>query len=86
MDDSTDSGSVAVRGYLLLIQNSLTHMHGLAVYANKGLPFTQELYLQNSADSYLCSPLALLHLVSSFSSIDHLLHLYAWFLILFHLS
>ena len=61
-------------------------MHGLAVYVKEGLPFTWDLSLENSADSYLCFRLALLHSVSySFSSIDHLLHLHAWFLILFYL-
>ena len=39
LDDSIDSGNFSVRGYLLLIQkDSVTHMHGLAVYG-KGLPF-----------------------------------------------
>ena len=33
LDDSIDSGSFSVRGYLLLIQkDSVTHMHDLAVY------------------------------------------------------
>ena len=32
LDDSVDSGSFSVRGYLLLIgKDSVTHMHGLAV-------------------------------------------------------
>ena len=29
-------------------------MHGLAVYVKEGLPVQQELFLENSADSYLC--------------------------------
>ena len=41
-------------------------MHGLAVYVKEGLPFAQDLSLENSADSYLCFQLALLHLVSYF--------------------
>ena len=41
-------------------------MHGLAVYVNEGLPFARDLSLQNSADSYLCFQLALLHSVSYF--------------------
>ena len=41
-------------------------MHGLAVYVNEGLPFTRDLPLENSADSYLCFRLALLHSVSYF--------------------
>ena len=41
-------------------------MDGLAVYENEGLPFTQDLSLENSEDSYLCFQLVLLHLVSYF--------------------
>ena len=56
-----------MRGYLTLIQNdSTSHMHGLAVYMKEGLPFVQDLSLENSADSYLCFRLALLHSVSYF--------------------
>ena len=67
LDDSIDSGNFSVRGYLPLIRkDSGTHMHGLAVYVKEGLPFTQDLSLENSADSYLCFRLALLHSVSYF--------------------
>ena len=67
LDDSVDSGSFSVRGYLPLIRkDSSTHMHGLAVYVKKGLPFVQELSLAKSADSYLCFRLALLHSVPYF--------------------
>ena len=41
-------------------------MHGLAVYVKEGLPFAWDLSLENSADSYLCFWLALLHSVSYF--------------------
>ena len=41
-------------------------MHGLAVYVKEGLPFAWDLSLENSADSYLCFRLALLHAVSYF--------------------
>ena len=41
-------------------------MNGLAVYVKEGLPFAQDLSLENSSDSYLCFRLALLHLVSYF--------------------
>ena len=55
LDDSIDSGNFSVRGYLPLIRkDSSTHMHGLAVYVKEGLPFAQDLSLENSADSYLC--------------------------------
>ena len=64
LDDSTDSGNFSVRGYLSLIwKDSSTHMHGLAVYVKEGLPFARDLSLENSADSYLCFRLALLHSV-----------------------
>ena len=54
LDDSIDSGNFSVRGYLPLIRkDSSTHMHGLAVYVKEGLPFTRDLSLENSADSYL---------------------------------
>ena len=67
LDDSVDSGSFSVRGYLPLIRiNSSTHMHCLAVFVKEGLPFAQDLSLENSADSYLCFQLALLHSVSDF--------------------
>ena len=41
-------------------------MHGLAVYVKEGLPFAQDLSLENSADSCLCFRLALRHSVSYF--------------------
>ena len=41
-------------------------MHGLSVYAKKGLPFARDLSLENSADSYFCFQLALLHKVPYF--------------------
>ena len=64
LDDSIDSGNFSVRGYLPLIQkDSSTHMHGLAVYIKERLSVACNLSLENSADSYLCFPLALLHSV-----------------------
>ena len=41
-------------------------MYGLTVYVKEGLPFEWDLSLENSADSYLCFRLALLHSVSYF--------------------
>ena len=41
-------------------------MHGLAVYVKEGLPFTWDLSVENSANSYLWFQLALLHSVSYF--------------------
>ena len=67
LDDSIGSGNFSVRGYLPLIRkDSSTHMHGLAVSVKEGLPFARDLSLENSADSYLCFRLALLHSVSYF--------------------
>ena len=68
LDDSIDSGNFSVRAYLPLIRkDSGTHMHGLSVFVKEGLPFARDLSLENSADSYLCFRLALLHSVSYFS-------------------
>ena len=86
-DGSIDSGSFSVRGYLPLIRKDyITHMHGLAVYMKEGLPFARDLSLENSADSYVFDWLYFTQCLTSFSSIDHLLQLCAWFLILFHLT
>ena len=66
LNESIDSCNFSVRGYLPIIRNdSVTHMHGLAVYV-KGLRFARDLSLENSADSYLCCRLALLHSTSYF--------------------
>ena len=67
LDDSIDSGNFSVTGYLPLIRkDSITHMHGLAVYVKEGLPFARDLSLENSADYYLFFRLALLQSVSYF--------------------
>ena len=67
LDDSIDSGYFSVRGYLpLILKDSGTHMHGLAVYVKEGLPFERDLSLENSGDSYLYFLLVLLHSVSYF--------------------
>ena len=67
LDDSSDSGNFSVRDYLPLIWKvSVTHIHCFAVYVKEALPFTQDLSIENSADSYLCFWLALLQAVSYF--------------------
>ena len=67
LDDSIDSGNFFVRGYLPLTRKDFsTHMHGLAVYVKEGLLFARDLSVENSADSYLCFRLALLHSVFYF--------------------
>ena len=73
LDDSIDSCSLSVTGYLNLIhKDSMTHMHGLAIYIKEGLPFAQDLSLENSTDSYSCFQPALLHSTSYFSSLYQL--------------
>ena len=49
-----------------LKKDSITHMHGLALYLKERLPFAREISLKNSVDCYLCFWLALLHSVSYF--------------------
>ena len=67
LDDSIDSGNFSVRGYLPLIRkDSITHMHGLAVYVKEGLLFVEDLSLENPVYSYLWFWLALLHSVFYF--------------------
>ena len=52
LGDSIDSGNFSVMGYFPLIRkDSITHMHGLAVYVKEQLPFAQDLSLENFTDS-----------------------------------
>ena len=61
------SSNFSVKGCLPLIQkDSVTHLHVLTVYVNKGLPFPQDSSLENSEDCYLSLVFALLHFVSYF--------------------
>ena len=67
LDESIDSGNFSVRSYLPLIRkDSITQMCGLAVFVNEKLCFSGDISLENSADSYLCFWLALLHSVTYF--------------------
>ena len=67
LDDSIDSDNFPVKDYFPLIRkDSITHMHGLAVYVKEGLSFARDLSLENSVNSYLCFWLALLHSVFYF--------------------
>ena len=64
---SINSNNISVRGSLPLVQkDSVTHMHDFAVYVKEGLPFTWDLSLENSEDSYLCFQQPLLYSVSFF--------------------
>ena len=74
LDDSIDSGSFSVRGYLALIWKvPITYIYGIAVYVKEGLPFAWASSSETlRVDSYLCFELALFHLVSiTFFSIMH---------------
>ena len=88
LDDSIDFGNFSVRVYVPLIRkDSSTHMHDLAVYLKEGLPFPWDIFLENSADSYLCFRLDLLHSVSYFFFLYQSPSLsLSQFLILFHLT
>ena len=50
MNDSINCGNSSVEVSLLLIQNDyVSDMSGLAVYVKEGLPFSQDLFLENSS-------------------------------------
>ena len=87
LDDSIDSDNFSVMGYLPLIRkDSITHMYGLAIYVEEGLPFAQDLSLENCEDSHLCFWLALLCLVPYFFFLYRSPSSLLWFFILFHLT
>ena len=78
LDDSVDSDNFSVRGYLPLIRkDSITHMPGLAVYVRR-TSFCKGLISRKLWGFLLMFSTGF----TSFSSIDHLLRCYAWFLIL----
>ena len=85
LDDSIDSGNFPVRDCLPLIQNdSSTHMHGLAVYVKEELLQGTYLYKILQILTYIFDWLYFNKCLTSFPSIDYVLHLCAWLLILFH--
>ena len=73
--------AISLWGYLPLIRKDCsTHMHGLAVYP-------RDLSLEHlQILTYVFDLLYFTHCLTSFSPIDHVLRLYTWFLILFHLA
>ena len=83
LDDSIGYGSLSVRGYLSLIwKDSTTYMHGLSDFVNEGLPFTRDISLKNSVDCIMFSTsFTSLSILILFFFINHLLDLYARFLI-----
>ena len=69
--------AISLWGYLpLILKDSSTHMHVLVAYVKEGLPFAQDVSLENSADSYLCFWLALCHSVLYFFFLYLLLSLF----------
>ena len=88
LDDSTDYGNSSVRSYLPITwKDSVTYMHGLAFYVKEGLPFPWDLSLENSVNSYLCFDwLYFTQYLTSFSYIDHHLHVYPRFMMPFPLT
>ena len=88
LDESVDSVNLSVTGYLPLTQkDSITHMHGLAVYVKEGLLFAWDLCLETlQILTYVFNWLYFTQCLTSFSSINHPLRLHAQFLILFHLT
>ena len=75
LEDLIDSGNFSVTSYLrLLRKDSITHMHGLAVYVKQGLPFAQDLSLEKSTHPVF-EWLYYTQCLTSFSSIHHLLYL-----------
>ena len=74
--------------YIPLIQkDSVTHVHGLAVYVKEGLPLARHLSLENSVNCYyIFEWLYFIQGLTFFSSFDHLLPPYAQLLMLFHLA
>ena len=86
LDDSIDSSNFFVRCYLPLIwMDSTTHMYGLSVHMKEGLLQT---YLLKTLQilTYVFDWLYFIQCLTSFSSINHLLCLYTFFLILFYLT
>ena len=67
LDEPIDSYNFSVTGYLPLVsKDSITHMHGLALYVKEEFPFARDLSLENFLDTFLCFWLALRHSVSYF--------------------
>ena len=69
----------------------VTHMHNLAVHVKEGLPFAWVL-LKTMWIFFFCLTVSFsyesqsIQCFNSFSSVCHLFCLYAWFLMLFHLT
>ena len=69
-----------MRRYLPLIRkDSTTHIHGVTVYVKEGLPFARDIKKSLQILTYVFDLLYFTQCLTSFSSIDHLLCLYARF-------
>ena len=69
LDDSSDSGNLSVRGYLFFNSKRCHYSYAWSCSLcerRTWLPFAQDLYLENSADSYLRFELALFYWVCYF--------------------
>ena len=75
LGDSIDFGNFSVRGYF----------NPKGFYYSYAWSHSLDVSLENSAD-YVFNWLYFTYCLTSFSSVDHLLHLYAQILILFHLT
>ena len=75
LHDSIDSGNFSVRDYPPLTRKD-SNAHGLAVFVKERFSFAHDLSLANSADSYLCFRLALLHSVSYFFPLSFTFFIY----------
>ena len=84
MHDSIYSGNFSWTGYLSLIwKDSVTHIHGLAVYVKKGLPFAGN--LSKTVRNVIYDFNWLYFIQCRFSSIDYLLP-FVLFLMVFLLT
>ena len=83
LDDSINSGSFCEGLSSFNLKDSVTHMHGFAVYMKKDLPFCMILISRKLPCVF--DWLYFTQCFTSFSSMDHLLHLHAQLLIPFHL-
>ena len=55
LEDTVDSNSFIVKGYLSLIRkDSSVHVHCLVVFVKEGLPFAREISLETLCVNHIC--------------------------------
>ena len=88
LDDSIDSSNFSMRGYLPLIRKIQVHICMFSQYKLKKDFLFHGTYHQKTLQilTYVFGWLQFTQCVTSFSPINHLLRLWAWFFILFHLT